>query len=48
MILSKLKKNSKKKSDFGGGNGPSNRFFERFPAFPNFLRLDPDRTDQGL
>ena len=24
------------------------RFFERFQTFPNFWRLDPDRTDQGL
>ena len=30
-------------SDFWGGDGLSNRFFERLPTFPNFLRLDSDR-----
>ena len=35
-------------SDFGGGDGLSNRIFERFPIFPNFWRLDFDRTGQGL
>ena len=41
-------KSLKKISDFWGGDGPSNRFFEGFQTFPNFLRLDPDRTGQGL
>ena len=48
MILRKLKKKSENFSDFRGGDGPSNRFFERAPTFTNFLRLDPDRTGQGL
>ena len=42
------KKISKNFSDFGVGDGPSNRFFERCPTFPNFWRLASDRTDQGL
>ena len=41
-------KNFEKISDFGGDDGLSNRFFERFPTFPNFWRLDFDRTGQGL
>ena len=39
---------SKKTSDFGGGDGTSNRFFERASTFINFWWLDPDRTGQGL
>ena len=39
---------SKKTSDFGGGDGTSNRFFERASTFINFWWLDPDRTAQGL
>ena len=39
---------SKNFSDFGGGDGPSNRFFERASTLSNFLRLDSDRTNQGL
>ena len=35
-------------SVFGGGDGPSNRFFERAPTFTNFLRLDSDRISRGL
>ena len=42
------KKISKNLSDFGGGDGPSNRFFERASTFSNFLRFDSDRTSQGL
>ena len=38
----------KKSSDFGGGDGPSNRFFERAPTFTNFLRLAFDRPSQDL
>ena len=38
----------KKISDFGGGDGLSNRFFERFHTFPYFLRLDSDITGHGL
>ena len=38
----------KKKSDFWGGDGPSNRFFENAPTFTNFWRLDPDRPNQDL
>ena len=34
--------------DFGGVQVPLNRFSERFPTFPNFWRLDLDRTSQGL
>ena len=37
------KKFSEKFSDFGGDDGPSSRFFERAPTFPNFLRPDSDR-----
>ena len=45
----KIHKNfPKKKSNFGGGVGLSNRFFERFHTFPHFLRLDSDRTGHGL
>ena len=39
---------SKKTSDFGGGDGTLNRFFERASTFINFLRLDSDRAGQGL
>ena len=38
----------KKISDFGGGDGPSNRFFERFQTFPSFLRIASDRPSLGL
>ena len=38
----------KKNSDFWGGDGPSNRFFENAPTFTNFWRLDPDRPNQDL
>ena len=48
MILRKFRKIFEKKNDFWGGDGPSNRFFERSPTLPNFWRLDPDRTGQGL
>ena len=44
----KIKKKSEFFSDFRGGDGPSSRFFERAPTFTNFLRLDSDRTSQGL
>ena len=47
-IRSKSENFFKKISDFGGGDGLSNRFFERFHTFPYFLRLDSDRTGQGL
>ena len=39
---------SKNLSDFWGGDGLSNRFFERLPTFPNFLRLASDRTGFAL
>ena len=39
---------SKNFSDFEGGDGPSNRFFEKASTLSNFLRLDSDRTNQGL
>ena len=38
----------KKISDFGGDDGLSNRFFERFHTFPHFFRLNSDGTGQGL
>ena len=41
-------KNLKKNPDFWGGDGPSNRFFERFQTFPNFLRNASDRPSLGL
>ena len=34
--------------DFGGGDGPSNRFFERASTFSNFLRLVSDRPSPDL
>ena len=34
--------------DFGGGHGPSSRFFERASTFLNFWRLDSCRTSLGL
>ena len=43
-----LKKKSENFVDFRGGDGPSNRFFERAPTFTNFLRRDSDRTSQEL
>ena len=48
MILRKFEKKSKNFSDFRGGDAPSSRFFERASTFSNFLRLDSDRTSQGL
>ena len=35
-------------SDFGGDDGPSNRFFERASTFNNFLRLGADRPNRVL
>ena len=43
-----LRKNSENFSDFRGGDGPSSLFFERASTLSNFLRLDSDRTNQGL
>ena len=48
MIPSEFRKIFQKISDFGDGDGLSNRFFERFHTFPHFWRLDSDRTGQGL
>ena len=39
---------SKNLSDFWGGDGLSNRFFERFPTFPNFFRVKSDRLSFAL
>ena len=32
-------KGAKKNSDFGGGDGLSNRFFERFPTFEDLILI---------
>ena len=39
---------SKKKSDFGGGDGHSYRIFEFCSTLRNFLRLESDRPSQNL
>ena len=39
MILREFRKIFEKKSDFWGGEGPSNRFFERFQTFCDLIGL---------
>ena len=49
FFLNKIEENFPKKSPkFGGGDGPSNRFFEEALIFSNFLRLDSGRTSRAL
>ena len=47
-ILRKLRKNFQKFFGFLGGDGLSNRFFERCTTLHNFWRLDSDRISWGL